>query len=78
VLDDERGNAIEFEVQLEQRIEVAFTFPDHHFLYYTGFLCYVFDDVLGKGTKYKVLIRLKNVFDEQDVLDVDTGLFVEN
>lgn len=78
VLDDERGNAIEFEVQLEQRIDVAFTFPDHHFLYYTGFLCYVFDDVLWKGTKYKVLIRLKNVFDEQDVLDVDTGLFVEN
>lgn len=72
VLSDKCGNSYEFEVHLEERIDVAFNFPDEHFLYYTGFVCYVFDSVLEAGHEYDVIIRLTNQFDKDDICDIVT------
>ncbi|MCD7746070.1 MAG: glycosyltransferase [Lachnospiraceae bacterium] len=73
VLADSEGRAVEFEIHEEERLDVAFTFPHEHFLYYTGFLCYIYDCVLEPGHEYEVIIRLRSQFDESDVRDVRTG-----
>lgn len=73
ILSDPCGDAYEFEIQLEERIDVAYSFTKEHFLYNTGFICYVFDRVLQSGHEYDVIIRLKNQFDSTDILDVITG-----
>lgn len=73
VLVDANGEAREFEVQLEERVDVAYTFPTEHYLYYTGFVCYVYDSVLKSGAEYDVIIRLKNQFDPADIRDIPTG-----
>ena len=69
----ETCEAYEFDLHLENRIDVAFAFPNEHFLYNTGFVCYVYENVLKKGQSYDVIIRLQNVFDENDILDITTG-----
>ena len=73
LLVNEAGEAYEFDLHLENRIDVAFAFPNEHFLYNTGFVCYVYENVLKKGQSYDVIIRLQNVFDENDILDITTG-----
>jgi len=52
---------------------VAYTFPREHFLYNTGFCCYVYDGMLEPGMDYQVILRLENRFDPQDVRDIVTG-----
>ena len=66
------GRTIEFEVYRDERVDVAYTFPEEHFLYNTGFVCYVFDCIPGPG-EYDVVIRLKNEFDPADVREISTG-----
>ena len=56
----------------EERIDVAYSFPQEHFLFYTGYVCYVYDNALRKNTRYQVIIRLKNRFDPTDVRDIVT------
>lgn len=73
ILVDEDGKAVEFAVQPEERLDVAYTFPHEHFLYNTGFDCYIYGNVLRPGRKYEVIIRLRNQFDPGDVKDVPTG-----
>lgn len=73
ILYDNQRMAYEFEVYEEERIDVAYTFPNEHFLYYTGFICYIFDGVLEQGRDYDVIIRLRNQFDKEDIRDVVTG-----
>lgn len=73
ILLDEQGTAREFDMYPEERIDVAYSFPREHFLFYTGFMCYVFDNALEPGKTYDVIIRLKNRFDAGDVRDIVTG-----
>ncbi|MBQ8813879.1 MAG: glycosyltransferase [Lachnospiraceae bacterium] len=73
ILLNQRGDAYEFEVYPEERIDVAFSFVNEHFLFYTGFVCYVFDSVLERGHEYEVIIRLRNQFDPADIRDIATG-----
>ncbi len=73
VLLSDNGTAYEFEVHEEERIDVAYSFPEEHFLYYTGFICYIFDSMVEKGHEYDIIIRLRNRFDETDIKDVLTG-----
>ena len=73
VLLDHNGDAYEFEVQLDERVDVAYAFPKEHFLYYTGFVCFVFDSALEQGHEYDVVIRLRNQFDPADLRDILTG-----
>jgi len=64
---------LSLEVQAEERVDVAYTFPREHFLYNTGFCCYVYDGMLEPGMDYQVILRLENRFDPQDVRDIVTG-----
>lgn len=73
VLVDQNGRGYEFEVQREERLDVAYTFPNEQFMYYTGFVCYIFDGVLEKGCEYDVVIRFRNQFHAEDILDIETG-----
>lgn len=73
ILQDSSGGARSFEVQLEERIDVAYSFPQEHFLYYTGFVAYIFDGMLEKGKEYDVILRLQNQFDAGDIRDIVTG-----
>jgi hypothetical protein len=72
VLIDPAGTSYELDVQLEERVDVAYTFSKEHFLYYTGFVCYVFDGMLEAGKEYEVMIRLRNVFNPEDIRDIMT------
>jgi len=73
ILQDQNGEAREFDMYPEERIDVAYTFPQQHFLFYTGFMCYVYDRALKPGSVYDVIIRLKNRFDDSDIRDIVTG-----
>lgn len=73
ILRDVAGGALEFAVQQEERIDVAACFVQEHFLFNTGFQCYVYDHDLEPGHTYELLIRLSNRFDPLDVTDVFTG-----
>lgn len=70
VLVSEDNAAYEFEVQKEMRIDVAVAFPEQHFLYNTGFKCYILNDILELGKGYDVIIRLRNQFDSSDIIDI--------
>ena len=73
ILLENKGKAIECNTHQEERIDVAYSFIEEHFLRYTGFLCYIFEGVLEKGREYEVIIRLQNRFDPEDIRDVVTG-----
>lgn len=73
ILSNQNGDAYEFEVYPEERIDVTFSFVNEHFLFNTGFVCYVFDSVLEKGQEYEVIIRLRNRFEPSDIRDIVTG-----
>ena len=67
----------EFAVYPEERIDVAYTFVKEHFLFNTGFICYVYDNTLKAGCQYDVIIRLQNQFDPEDIRDIQTGATVQ-
>ena len=71
------GDALIFETQREQRLDVALAFPEEHFLYGTGFRAYILRELLKAGKEYEIFIRLKNVWDETDVREIDTGRSVK-
>lgn len=73
ILRGQDGSVREYEMHAEERVDVAYTFDREHFLYYTGYLCYVFHNTLDCGGEYDVIIRLKNRFDAQDIRDIVTG-----
>lgn len=73
ILRDPNGETLEYDVHLDERVDVAYSFPQEHFLFYTGFLCYVYHATLQPGGEYQVILRLKNQFDPKDILDIDTG-----
>ena len=73
ILRSQDGEAVEFDVYPEERVDVAYSFPREHFLFYTGYVCYVYDNALPQGNTYDVIVRLKNRFDAGDILDVETG-----
>lgn len=68
------GQALEFDMYNEERVDVAYSFPQEHFLFNTGYLCYVFDNALESGKIYDVIIRLKNRFDPKNIQDVVTNM----
>ncbi|MBQ3509764.1 MAG: glycosyltransferase [Peptococcaceae bacterium] len=72
ILRDSAGNTYELDVQQDERLDVAYTFVEEHFLYYTGFVCYVYDGMLPAGQSYDVIIQLKNMFDETDLRHIVT------
>ena len=73
ILRDEQGNATEIRMHPEERVDVAYSFPREHYLFYTGFVAYVYDHSLEQGKTYDVIIRLRNSLDETDVRDIVTG-----
>ena len=73
ILHDPNGETLEYDVHLDERVDVAYSFVQEHFLFYTGFVCNVYHTTLRKDGKYQVFIRLKNRFDPSDILDIDTG-----
>ena len=73
VLRDQNGEAWEYDVYPEERIDVACVYTNEHFLFNTGYLCYVYDNTLQKESTYDVIIRLKNRFDDTDIRDIATG-----
>lgn len=73
LLINQNHMAYEFEVQSEERVDVAAAFPEQHFLYYTGFMCYILPEVLECGMKYDIIIRLTNQFQQDDIVDIETG-----
>ena len=73
ILRDRDGEAYEFEVQLEERVDVAYAFPNEHFLFYTGFVCYIYDSVLKPEREYEVYIRLRDQFEGNNIYNIATG-----
>lgn len=73
ILSDADGEAFQFEVHREERIDLAYTFVQEHFLLYTGFQCFIYDGILSPGKEYSLTIRLFNRFDPKDILDIPTG-----
>lgn len=63
----------EFAVYADERIDVAYTFVKEHFLFNTGFICYVYNNTLEAGCAYDIIIRLRNRFDPADIRDIPTG-----
>lgn len=78
LLVDRDKVAYEFEVHSEERVDVAAAFPEQHFLYNTGFKCYVLRDALEGGMEYEIVIRLTNQFDVSDIVDILTDHQVLN
>lgn len=68
-----REDVYELDVHLEERLDVSYAFWKEHFLYNTGFICYIYDGMLKRGCEYEIIIRLKNKFDADDILDICTG-----
>ncbi|MBQ8603615.1 MAG: glycosyltransferase [Oscillospiraceae bacterium] len=77
ILTDSDGNAYEFDTHPDERLDVAYTFPKEHYLYYTGFICYIYDGMLPSGREYHMTIRLTNTVDQNDVIDIHTGHIVK-
>lgn len=73
VLRPKEGKTLLFEVIDERRLDVSVAFPHIHYLYNTGFRCNIYKDDLEAGTEYEVILRMKNLFNEDDVADVVTG-----
>lgn len=71
------GQALKFDPQPDERIDVAYSFPEEHFLFDTGFICYVFEAALEPGRTYSLIIRLSNRFHPEDILDIPTGKTIE-
>lgn len=78
LLVDRNNEAYEFEVHIEERVDVATAFPGQYFLYNTGFKSYILRDVLVCGEEYEIVIRLVNQFDSSDVVDVLTDQRISN
>ena len=73
ILKDRNGTVRQYDVYPEERVDVAYNFLQEHFLFYTGFICYVFHTTLEKGHTYDVSVRLTSCFDRNDILDIPTG-----
>jgi hypothetical protein len=73
ILRGNNGHVLEMDVYSEERVDVAYTFFEEHFLFNTGYICYVYHNSLMPNTIYDVIIRLSNQFDPEDVLDITTG-----
>lgn len=73
ILSGIHGESIEFDVHKDERVDVAMAYPAEHFLYYTGFQCWIYKTTLKNGCEYDVYIRLKNRFDSEDIYDIATG-----
>lgn len=66
----------ELAVYDRERADVAAAFAKQHFLYRTGFACYIWKGALEEGVEYDVVIRLRNEVVAEDVQDIVTGLKV--
>ena len=73
----EEGKAIEVRHCHEERVDVAYSFPELHFLYETGFQCRILPEQLESGRSYQILLRLENQFEKADIQDIPTGQVLE-
>ena len=73
ILKSSDGTMTAFRVFDQERVDVAVTFPEIHYLYNTGFICNVWEKNLEKGMTYDIIMRLENQFDSSDIQDVLTG-----
>lgn len=78
ILKDRDGTVREYDVYPEERVDVAYTFVKESYLFYTGFICYVYHTTLEKGHTYDVTIRMTNRFDPEDIMDIPTGHTLSN
>ena len=72
VLVNEKQQSCEFDVLPEYRFDVTEAYPEICFLYRAGFRCLVFKELLVPGETYKVVVRMKNQFDDTDIQDLLT------
>ena len=70
LLTAQDGSQLLFDVKEEERVDVAGSFPELHFLYYTGFACNIYKGALEKGMEYDIALRFTNHFDKNDINDV--------
>ena len=73
ILRGSDGSVLEFVTYPDERVDVAYSFPEEHYLFYTGFVAYVYNKSLKPDTEYEVIIRLRNNLDPKDVRDIVTG-----
>ena len=76
VLLSEDGIAYKFEIQPEDRPDVASAAPYMNFVRGSGFVCRVFNSFVSPG-RYRLIIRMENQFDPQDAVDVITDKTIE-
>ena len=76
VLLAENGTAYSFEIQPEDRPDVAAAAPHMHFVRGSGFVCSVFNSFVTPGS-YRLIIRLENQFNPQDAVDIITEKTIE-
>lgn len=76
VLKDDHDRAFVFNLESVNRLDVAVTFPEVHYLFNTGFQCIILRELLEKNSKYEVYIRLYNIMDASDIRDIATGQMV--
>lgn len=73
VLLGEDGTAYCFEIQPEDRPDVAAAMPHLHFVRGSGFVCYIFNDYIPHNKNLHLIVRFENQFDKNDIMDVDTN-----
>lgn len=67
------GTLLVFDVEAQERTDVAAVFPTVHFLFGTGYYCHVWKGYLKPGVEYSIVLRLRHLFDEKDIQDVEIG-----
>ena len=72
VLLSEDGIAYKFEIQPEDRPDVAAAAPYMNFVRGSGFVCRVFNSFVSPG-RYRLIIRMENQFNPSDVMDIVTA-----
>ena len=66
-------SAREFEINEEERSDVALAIPERKFICKTGYECRISDTLLDPDVTYKAYLRFRNCFDKSDINDVEIG-----
>ncbi len=69
----DEGSAREFEINEEERSDVALAIPERKFICKTGYECRISDTLLDPDVTYKAYLRFRNCFDKSDINDVEIG-----
>ena len=65
--------AREFEINEEERSDVAIAIPDRKFICKTGYECRISDRLLDSNTQYKLYLRYRFCLNKDDYNDIEIG-----